>query len=339
MAVGSAADGRPARLADVARLAGVSPATASKALNNREQVRAETRERVVSAAEALGFRPHNSARHLASGRSRTIGLITHDLEGRFSIPILMGAEDVAGTGDVSVLLCDARGDSIREQHHLHTLLSRRVDGLIVVGARTDPRPSLGALPVPVVYAYAPSEDPQDTSVVTDDLAGGRMAVEHLLALGRSRIGIVAGDIDFLAARQRVDGAMRALTEAGLEPVGGTALYGAWTEEWGRIAAASILGRHPEVDALVCGSDLIARGALETARERGRAVPQEIAVLGHDNWGLISDGARPRLSSIDLNLEELGRRAAALLFGAIDGDPRPRTTTIPSRLVPRGSTAG
>jgi len=331
-------DGR-VTLADVARLAGVSPATASKALNGRDEVRAETRSRVLSASRALGFRPHASARHLASGRSHTIGLITHDLEGRFSIPMLMGAEDAAGTGDVSVLLCDARGDAIREQHHLQALLGRRVDGLIVVGARTDPRPSLGRLPVPVVYAYAPSEDPGDTSVVTDDVRGGRLAVEHLLALGRSRVALVAGDVEYLAARQRAEGATRALADAGLQPVGGGALFGAWTEEWGRTAAASLLQHHPETDAIVCGSDLVARGALETARELGRRVPQDVAVVGHDNWRLISAGARPRITSIDMNLEELGRRAAALLFAAIDGAPRPGAEVVPSRLVAHGSTAG
>ncbi|WP_282947044.1 LacI family DNA-binding transcriptional regulator [Cellulomonas endometrii] len=330
---------RRVTLADVARLAGVSPATASKALNDRDEVRAETRTRVLSAARTLNFRPHASARHLASGRSHTIGLITHDLEGRFSIPTLMGAEDAAGTGDVSVLLCDARGDAIREQHHLQALLGRRVDGLIVVGARTDPRPSLGRLAVPVVYAYAPSEDPDDMSVVTDDVMGGRLAVEHLLALGRRRVALVAGDVGYLAARQRTEGATQALAEAGLEPVGGAALYGAWTEEWGRTAAASILTHHPETDAIVCGSDLVARGTLEIARERGRQVPQDVAVVGHDNWDIISAGARPRLTSIDMNLEELGRRAAALLFAAIDGDRRPGVDVVPSRLVPRGSTAG
>jgi LacI family transcriptional regulator len=137
-----------ATLRDVAKLAGVSVATASKALNGQPQVRAETRERVVRAADTL-------AQGLITQRSGTVGLLTSDLEGRFSIPILMGAEDAFGSDQTSVFLCDARGDTIREKHHLRALLSRRVDGLIVVGARPDTRPSLGDLPVPVVYAYAP----------------------------------------------------------------------------------------------------------------------------------------------------------------------------------------
>lgn len=197
---------QPATLGDVARLAGVSIATASKALNGRSQVRAETRQRVVEAAERLSFRPNQVARGLLAGRTGTVGLITSDLEGRFGIPILMGAEDAFGAGEVAVFLCDARGDAIREQHHLRALLGRRVDGLIVVGSRTDPRPSLGReLPVPVVYAYAPSDAPEDFSVVPDSVGAGRLAVDHLLACGRTRIAHITGDPGYLAAQDRAEG--------------------------------------------------------------------------------------------------------------------------------------
>ena len=197
---------RTATLTDVARLAGVSVATASKALNGRSQVRAETRQRVVEAAERLSFRPNQLARGLLAGRTGTVGLLTSDLEGRFGIPILMGAEDAFGAGEVAVFLCDARGDAIREQHHVRALLGRRVDGLIVVGSRTDPRPSLGReLSVPVVYAYAPSDDPADLSIVPDNVDAGRIAVQHLLTCGRTRIAHITGDPGYLAARDRADG--------------------------------------------------------------------------------------------------------------------------------------
>ncbi|MBB2921246.1 LacI family DNA-binding transcriptional regulator [Cellulomonas cellasea] len=328
---------KQATLADVAKLAGVSLATASKSLNGRQQVKAETRERVLSAAEQLRFSPNVLARHLLSGRSGTIGLVTHDLEGRFSIPTLMGAEDAAGTGKTSVLLCDARGDSLREQYHVQALLGRRVDGLIVVGARPDPRPSLGRLPVPVVYAYAPSQDPTDMSVVTDNVLGGRLVAEHLLACGRERIAIITGEAGYGAAHDRADGAVEVLSAAGIDLLGGRALYGSWTEEWGRTAAGLVVTPNPDVDAIICGSDQIARGVLDTLRETGRHVPEDVAVTGHDNWEILALNARPQLTSIDMNLEEVGRRAAALLFDAIEGAPHSGTEVIPPRLVPRGST--
>src|SRR3954468_7389715 len=232
---GQGARSRAPTLADVARLAAVSVATASKALNGRAHVRAETRSRVLDAAEQLSFVPNPIARSLLAGRTSTVGLLTSDLEGRFVIPILMGAEDAFGAGQVNVFLCDARGDTIREQHHLKALLTRRVDGLIVVGRQTDPRPSLGHdIPVPVVYAYAPSDDPSDLSITPDNVLAGRMAVEHLVACGRTRIAHITGEHAYAAARDRAQGVHAALASAGLELVGDV-MYSEWSERWGRDA--------------------------------------------------------------------------------------------------------
>jgi LacI family transcriptional regulator len=330
---------RAPTLTDVAKLAGVSVATASKAINGRDEVRATTRKRVLEAAELLSFAPNALARGLLGGRTGTVGLLTHDLEGRFSIPILMGAEDAFGAGQISVFLCDARGDAIRERYHIRALLSRRVDGLIVVGSRTDPRPPLaGPMPVPVVYVYAPSTNPDDISITVDNVGGGRLAIEHLLACGRRNIAHITGESGFQAARDRVDGARAALADAGLTMLGGKPYYGSWDETWGRAAGHIVLDRHPEVDAIFCGSDQIARGVLETLRDRGRDVPGSVSVAGFDNWEAIAAHSRPRLTSIDMNLERLGAAAGRHLFAAIDGGAAPMSEQFPGRLVLRDSTA-
>jgi LacI family transcriptional regulator len=330
--------GRPVTLSDVARLAGVSVATASKALNGRDQVAAATRQRVIAAADRLSFSPNPLARGLLAGRTGTVGLLTSDLDGRFVIPILMGAEDAFGAGQVNVFLCDARGDAIREQHHLRALLSRRVDGLIVVGEKTNPRPSLGhEIPVPVVYVYAPSDDPADLSLTPDNTAAARLAVEHLVAGGRTRIAHISGDPTYTAAQDRAVGARAALADAGLELVGDV-LFSEWSEGWGRDAAALLLTRYPEIDAVLCGSDQIARGVLDTARDLGRAVPEDVAVIGFDNWEVLTTNARPQLTSIDPDLQQLGRLAAQRVFAALDGvDIGSGTQYLPGRLVIRGST--
>ncbi|MDX6365138.1 MAG: LacI family transcriptional regulator, partial [Nocardioidaceae bacterium] len=173
-----------ARIVDVAALAGVAPSTASKALNDTGQLRPETRERVRRAAEQLSFTPDGMGRGLSSGRSYTVGLVTTDSFGRFSMPILLGADDALGAGEMAVLLCDTRDDPVREQHYLRSLVARRVDGIILTGRRTEPRPPV-ALPatMPVVYVFTPSADPAAMSVVVDDAAGARLGVEHLLELG------------------------------------------------------------------------------------------------------------------------------------------------------------
>ena len=119
---------------------------------------------------------------------------------------------------------------------------------------------------------------------------------------------------------------------------GDVLFSDWSEHWGRDATALVLEQHPEVDAILCGSDQIARGALDTARDLGRSVPDDIAVMGFDNWEVLTTNARPELTSIDANLQQLGRTAAQRVFAALDGvDVGSGTPYLPPRLVIRGST--
>ena len=251
----------------------------------------------------------------------------------------MGAEDAFGTDQTSVFLCDARGDSIREKHHVRALLSRRVDGLIVVGARPDSRPSLGRdLPVPVIYAYAPSDDPRDLSLVVDNEGGGRLAVDHLLRCGRRRIAHITGDATYGAAQDRARGALNRLAEEGLEAAGGEVWFGMWSEAWGRGATRMLLDRTPDVDAVFAGSDEIARGVLDVLHEERLDVPGRVAVVGYDNWTILTANARPPLTTIDMNLEQLGRVAAQRLFTAIGGTLGSGTERFAPKLVTRESTA-
>ena len=337
MASGQVSAG-PATLRDVAEAAGVSVATASKALSGRHPVRAATREKVERAAARLDFRPNILARDLANRRTGTIGLITNDLDGRFSIPILMGAEDAFGEGQLNILLSDARGDAFRERHHLERMLARRVDGLLMVGSRTDPRPGVGLdLPVPIVYVYAPAEDPADASVAADNAFAGRLVTEHLLELGRRHVAHIGGDPSYAAARDRLAGIEGRLAEDGLELTGPAMQFGTWSEEWGRARMDAILDGNSEVDAVICASDQIARGALDALRDRRIGVPDQIAVASFDNWEILATGPRPQLTSVDMRFQEMGRLAARFLFDAIDGRPHSGLTLVEGHLVVRGST--
>ncbi|MBR7829199.1 LacI family DNA-binding transcriptional regulator [Actinospica sp. MGRD01-02] len=335
----------PARvtLAEVAASAGVSVGTASKALNDRGSMREETRARVRAAAERLGFQIDAVARSLQTGRSYTVGMITTDSIGRFSIPVMLGVEDTLGAGQMSVLLCDARDDRIREQYYLKTLLSRRVDGIIVTGRRTDPRPPLAQRPpVPVVYAFMQSADPEDCSVVPDEADGARRAVTHLLDIGRRRVALVAGPERHHSARTRMTSALDTLQDAGSPGTAGgdvpEPLYGEWSEAWGRQAARILLRRDPDLDAVFCASDQIARGLVDAMREAGKRVPRDVAVVGFDDWDVMTAASRPPLTSVDMDLEGLGRQAAELLLSAIDGHPRSGVHLHPCRLTIRASTA-
>ena len=115
------------------------------------------------------------------------------------------------------------------------------------------------------------------------------------------------------------------------------LYGPWSETWGRHAARIVLDRAPSVDAIMCGSDQIARGVMDTLRESGRSIPEDVAVLGHDNWEIFAAEARPPLSSVDMNFQKVGRLAAHLLFEAMNGSSRPGSHIVGGRVVNRAST--
>lgn len=328
---------RSATLTDVAVRAGVSVATASKALNDRDQVAAATRRKVRQAAEELSFQPNTLAQGLLSGRTRTAGLLTDELGGRFSIPVLLGVENTLGNQQMSVLLCDTRGDAIRRQHYIRTLLSRQVDGLIVLGDSNDLRPALpGDIGIPVVYVYGESDRPEDLSILADDHGGGRLAGEHLLGHGRRAIAHISGEQSYRAARERAAGLIEVLGEAGVELVG-SPMYGEWTQRWGRHAAHTLLTAHPHVDAIFCGSDQVATGVADVLHDLGRKVPDDVALVGYDNWEVFAAECRPPLTTIDLNLQGLGSAAVQHLSAMIDGESRSGVIRYPTRLVVRDST--
>jgi LacI family transcriptional regulator len=333
-------DARRVTIREVAARAGVSIGTASKALNGQGRLRTETRERVAAAARDLGFAPNLLARGLLAGRTYTVGVITTDSFGRFSIPVMLGAEDALGAGQISVFMCDTRDDPVRERQYLDMLLSRQVDGLIVAGRRIEPRPSVGtSLGVPVVYAMTQPLDTDEPAILPDDSGGGRLAAEHFLVTGRRRVGHITGPERFLAARKRARGFRDAIAEGGAEFSFDDVLYGEWSERWGREAARLLLRDSPGTDAIFCGSDQIARGVSDALRWAGRRVPDDIALIGFDNWGPMVIGADPPLTSVDMCLEEVGRVAAEYLLAAIGGEPAHGVHAVPPQLVVRASTAG
>src|SRR5262249_22023246 len=166
----------PSTIHDVARAAGVSVSTVSKALNGRGQLRPETRSIVQSAAARLRFQPNDLAQSLLRKRSFTVGLISTDSYGRFSIPVLEGIESALEAARIALFLCSAADDPARERHHVRSLLAKRVDGIIVTGRRTDPRQplDLGGAAVPIIYAFAQVEDPRALCLLPDDLGGARL---------------------------------------------------------------------------------------------------------------------------------------------------------------------
>ena len=331
---------RRARLTirDVARASNVSIGTVSKALNNNGHMRAETREKIRAAARELGFRPNDLAQSLHRGQSFTVGVISTDSFGRFTIPIMEGIEECLTDRRMAVFMCNATDDPAREAHHVEQLMGKRVDGIIVTARRADKRKKLAIhSDIPVIYVFSQVEDPDTCCLLPDDEGGAVLATWHLARLGRRRIAHITGPEHFEAVRLRRDGYRKALTKAGLPEPDGFCLPGMWSESWGHEAVAKLFGsgREPP-DAIFCGNDQIARGVADALREMGVSVPETVSLVGFDNWEIIAGATRPPLTSIDMNLVELGREAGRRMLDMIAGRKWQGIDRLPCSLVIRQS---
>lgn len=325
-----------ATLRDVARVAGVSVATASKGLNGKGRMRPETRLRILDTARQLNFRSNRNASSLTTGRTFTVGLLTRDGYGRFTPPILAGVEDALSVDTASLLLCDARRDLVRERHYLDVLASRRVDGLIVTGRATDPLPPLPtSLPFPVVYAYTTSSSEADSSITVDDEHGGWLAANQLIRQGCRTIAHITGPTSVLAVRERVAGARRALNEHGLQLPEEMIVHGRFAERTGYDSVPELLADRG-IDGIFCGSDQIARGVADRLAAMGVQVPGDVAIVGFDNWTIVAAATRPSLTSIDMNLYRLGQLSVEHLLAAADGNAEPGVRRLPCSVAVRAS---
>jgi len=328
--------GERIRLSDVALRAGVSVATASKALNGTGRMTPETRQRVQRAADELGFRPNAMARALISRRTFTVGLLTNDTYGRFTLPVMAGVSEALVDEGVSVFLCSIEDDPALGRVHLDAMLDKQVDGIISTGKRIDKRlpVDLSGLPVPVVYAFTQAPDDAVT-LVSDDAQGAREACQWLVGLGRTNIVHITGPETFVSARDRAGAFREVLGERG------RVLHGEWSETWGHQAVARLWDeKRARPDGIFCGNDQIARGVIDALRERGVQVPSDVSVVGFDNWEILAAATRPPLTSVDMNLKALGREAGRLILALSEGKQlEPGIRKLPCSLVVRQSCGG
>ena len=324
--------GKKPTLRDIAQVAHVSVATVSKALNDQAEVSARTKMQVRKVAQDLGYPIDYVPSTMRTWHSGMVGLLSVDIDGRPSMPILSGAERALGVRKHAVLLACSHGEHEIEESRIEQLMAHGIDGLIVVADNTEfrspiSRKLIGELPV--VYAFGPSNDPSDCSVTCNNVQAGADAIRYLVGHGRRRIAVIAGLDHAKATQDRLKGAMNAFKEYGLAPCLPTR-FGQWSQAWGRTAAELLLNDETGFDGLYCMSDRIAYGAIEVLRQHGVTVPDDILVIGHDDDPRFVESSL-RIPSFNNSFETIGRMAAHYLLDAITGKPHHGITSVPCLL--------
>lgn len=325
---------------DVARVAGVSNATVSKALNASPEVSDETRERVTAVASGLGYRPNAIARSLKARQSHTVGAITNDSDGVFTTAMVRGLAEVASERGFGVFVCNSYDKMAKERQHLELLLDKQVDGIVLIGYKVAERgaPALDTGRTPLVYLYEYTSTVAAPCIVPDDEGGARLAANHVIELGRQRVGFINGPPSYEATRLRLAGFRNALGDHGVafDPkLVRTAPD--WNQDSGFELARQLMGRSDAPDAVVCANDELAAGAILGIRETGRSVPADVAVVGFDDRPFAAHLPIP-LTTIALPLFEMGQLAAEKLFSALRGNaPRHEIIRVQCNLIVRGST--
>ena len=323
---------------DVARAAGVSAMTVSRVLNDQPGVSAPRRAQVRAAIDSLGYRRNSLARGLKAQQSHTLGLVVPDITNPYFPEIVRGAEDVALEAGYGVFLTNAVEDQEREAASLRLMEERRVDGVVVVSPRL-PERRLHALlsahrAAVVVNRSAPPEIAG--AVRLDHVSGVMQAIDHLLAVGRVRIGVLAGPDSSFAARERLEGIRAGLEARGLPLAPDRIVKTAPTIDGGAESTARLLDRAGDTDALLCYNDLVAAGALQACAAAGRRVPEDVAVVGFDDIPF-ARMFTPPLTTLHVPKYDLGVNAMRILLDRIAGRNVRAEVVLRPTLVVRGST--
>lgn len=327
---------------EVAREAGVSVGTVSNVLNRPDQVSEQTRARVHAAIESLGYVRSESARQLRAGRSRMLGLLVMDTGNPFFAALARGTEEAAARAGLGVTVCNSAESASAEQAYLSLFAEQRMRGVLL--APVDPHGApwhvLSRQDIPCVVVDRAVDEDEVCSVAADDVLGGLLAGRHLLEAGHRRIAYVGGPEQIRQVRDRRDGLLSAVREAGMsaDTVVDVPVYRHDVRS-GRDAGHRLIGLSPRPSAVFCANDLLALGVMQTVFDAGVRVPEDLAVIGYDDIEFAEACLIP-LTSVRHPAGEIGRLAAELLLKEIDPAPeghRHERIVLQPELVVRRST--
>jgi LacI family transcriptional regulator len=328
-----------ATITDVAKLAGVSPVTVSRVINDAPLVNAQTRARVVQAIRELGYVPNVAARSLRSKRTQSLALILPDVTNTFWTTVARGVEDTAQSRGYSVFLCNTDEDPAKQARYLEFVTSQRVDGVVIAPCGRDAG-SLARLRdrlIPAVIVDRCIDGWETDTVRGDSLSGAYALTSHLIGLGHRRIAIISGPYNTSTADDRVTGYCAALSDAGIAPDPGLIRRGEFRTTSGEELAGQLLDEQPRPTAIFAANNAIAMGVVDAAAKRGLRLPQDLALVCFDDLPSISH-LFPFLTVVVQPVYEMGMHAAQLLLSRLDaaGPLEPRHIVLPTRMIVRHS---
>ncbi len=333
-------------ITEVARLAGVSIATASRVVSSADYpVSAATRERVLHAARELDYVPNALARGLIKSQVPVVGVIVHDITDPYFAEIVRGVEDAASDSGYLVITCSSDRNPAKESSYIRLLRQMRAAAVIFAGSGLDdpvlneelPRhvAAMRAAGAAVVHLSPHALGEPEISV--DNVGGIAAMIGALVTLGHRRIAFLCGPSALYVARQRLDGYRRGLAEAGIEPDERLVIPAGFTSEDGAAAVDALLAAHAPFTAIACANDLLALGALRRLHALGINVPGEVSLAGFDDIPMAAMTA-PSLSTVSLPLREMGRLGFAYADRVLAG-ARPEASLMPTTVILRDSTKG
>jgi LacI family transcriptional regulator len=317
-------------MADVAREAGVSLQTVSRAINNKGEINEETRKAILEISNRMGFRPSGVARSLATKRTTTIGLVVTDITNPFFSGIARGIEDVAYSHSYNIFLCNTGEDVAREETALDSLLEKQVDGLILCSSRLE-QAILEKRIKEFRYVVLINRDlPRPISGVStttiDFALGAELAVSHFVSRGHKKIALLAGPQKSWSGRNRVLGYQAGLRKHGLPYDPEIIFHCDPDTQCGYQTTSQLLKDQTEVTAIIAYNDLVAVGALQACNDLNRTIPGDIAIIGFDDIPLASY-VTPPLSTIRYPKQEIGSAAMRTLIDAMETGEMPSSTII------------
>ena len=327
---------RAPNIRDVAAKAGVSYQTVSRVLNEHPSIRPTTRERVLEVIAEIGYRPNQAARALVTSRSRTIGVLTGQTAHYGPTTSVTAIEQAAREAGYRLSITSIASSEIPSiKSALDHMLTQSVEALVVIAPQVRVLEAIREMAIDVPYVTLQNADLDGThSLSVDQVAGARMATEHLIELGHTEIMHISGPRDWIEAEARMQGYLLELTDSDFPVI--PPILGDWTADFGYRAGRELVQRRRDFTAVFASNDLMALGLLHAFAEAGLSVPGDVSVIGFDD---IPEAAHfwPPLATVQQDFGAVGRRAVALVLAELRGEPLPEIEPVAPRLVERAST--